>query len=206
MVGFGVPACTSNSSMGVIGKSLEMAFIGHPDAQFDREYIESIPYASMILKIGKGPKSLVIHSRTMSGDVHWIAADYTLYVTRHGRIVKTANLPINRVGFEARNQDPIWQIQQGLPFEREMYYEVDLQPGNFFATPFRATFEFDGTETLEILGETFETDRYVERFKSEKLYWEDENYFWFDKETGKLRQTLQFVDPKTPAYLTQYVR
>lgn len=183
-----------------------MAFIGHPDAQFDREYIDSIPYASMILKIGKGPKSLVVHSKTSNEDVHWVAADYSLYVTRHGRIVKTANLPINRMGFESRHQDPIWQIQQGLPFNTEVYYEVDFQPGNFFATPFRATFEFDGTETLEILGETFETDRYVERFKSEKLYWEEANYFWFDKGTGKLRQTLQFVDPKTPAFLTQNVR
>ncbi|GLQ30125.1 YjbF family lipoprotein [Litoribrevibacter albus] len=192
--------------MGVVGKSLEIAFFGHPDAQFSREYIENLPYASMVLKIGMGPKSLVVHSRTMNQDVHWIAADYTVYVTRYGRIVKTVNLPINRVGLEFRGTDPVWQVQQGLPFDQNIYYEVDLQPGNYFATPIRATFEFDGEETLEILGKTYQTKRYVERFHSEKLYWEDENYFWFDKDTGALRQTLQFVDPKTPAYLTQHVR
>jgi len=198
--------CTQNSTMGVVGKSLEMAFLGHPDAQFDRAYIESIPYDSLIVKIGKGPKSLVVHSRTVNQDIHWVAADYSLFVTRHGRIVKTANLPINRVGFVPRHKDPVLQIQTGQPFNEEIYYEVDLQPGNFFATPFRATFAYDGEETLEILGKTYQTQRYVERFKSDKLYWEDENFFWFDVETGQLRQTLQFVDPKTPAFLTQNVR
>lgn len=201
-----ISGCARNSNMDVIGKSLDLAFFGHPDAQFSREYIESIPYDSMILKIGMGPKSLVVHSRTTNQDVHWMAADYTLYVTRHGRIVKTANIPINRVGAEFRGADPIWQIQQGLDYDREFYYEVDIQPGNYFATPIRSTFEYGGEEELEILGKRYVTDRYVERFSCKKLYWEGENVFWFDKDTGVLRQTLQFVDPKTPAYLTQNVR
>jgi hypothetical protein len=192
--------------MGVVGKSLEMAFLGHPDAKFDRAYIESIPYASMVLKIGKGPKSLVIHSKTVGQDVHWIAADYTLYITRYGRIIKTVNLPQNRVGYEPREADPIWQIQQGLPFEESIYYEVDIQPGNFFATPIRSEFRYVGEETIDVMGVSYKTKKYVESFTSRKLYWEDENLFWFDVDTGKLRQTLQYIDPKTPEILTQYVR
>ncbi|GAA3914153.1 YjbF family lipoprotein [Litoribacillus peritrichatus] len=198
--------CTQNSAMGVVGKSLEVAFYGHPDAKFDREYIESIPYATMILKIGMGPKSLVVHSKTVNNDIHWIAADYTLYVTRNGRIVKTVNLPINRVGLESRAPDPITQIEQGKAWDYDYYYEVDLQPGNFFATPIRSKFFFDGEEVLDIMGEKVLTKRYVEVFSSKKLYWEDKNYFWFDAKTNKLKQSLQFIDPKTPAFLTQVTR
>ena len=189
-----------------MGKSLEMAFYGHPDAEFDRGYIESIPYDSMILKIGMGPKSLVIHSKTLNQDVHWMAADYSLYVTRYGRIVKTANLPINRVGYDSRQPDPISQIEQGKVWNYDFYYEVDLQPGNFYATPVRSKFYFEDVEELDILGVKYKTKRYVEKFSSEKVYWKGENYFWFDADTGHLRQSLQFVDPKTPAFLTQKVR
>lgn len=200
-----VTGCSQNSSLGVVGKSLELAFVGHPDAEFDRQYVESIPYDSLILKIGMGPKSLVVHSKTENGNKHWVAADYTLYVTREGRVVKTGNLPINRVGFHSLMLDPIKAIERGAPWDYEYAYEVDIQPGNYIATPVKSRFYYLGEEDITILDEVITTKKYKEVFESEKLYWQGENFFWFDGQ-NRLRQTLQFVDPTTPEILTQVTR
>lgn len=200
-----VVGCTQNSSLGVVGKSLEVAFIGHPDAKFDRQYVDSIPYDSMVLKIGLGPKSLVIHAKSENGNKHWVAADYSLYVTRHGRLMKTANLPINRVGFHSLMLDPIAAIERGAPWDYDYQYEVDIQPGHYIATPINSRFYFIGEEDITILDEVVRTKKYKEVFVSEKLHWQGENFFWFD-EQNRLRQTLQFVDPTTPVIFTQMTK
>ena len=41
-------------------ESIKNAVIGYPDLNITREIVENIPYASALLKVGKGPEGLVI--------------------------------------------------------------------------------------------------------------------------------------------------
>ena len=51
------------------------------------------------MKIGKGPKGLIILENINSEQLTWVSADGVFLVTRNGRITKTAGLNNNLIDF-----------------------------------------------------------------------------------------------------------
>ena len=73
-------------------QSIKNALIGFEGNIITRELVDNIPYASMTLKIGKGPKGLMILESVMNEEYTWISADSIYLVIENGRIVKTEGL------------------------------------------------------------------------------------------------------------------
>ena len=74
--------------------TLKNAFFGYEN-NIDPEIISKIPYASMLVRIGKGPESLMI-LESVSKDVYiWVSADSIYFVIKNGRIIKTSGLTNN---------------------------------------------------------------------------------------------------------------
>ena len=59
------------------------------DEGIDPELIESIPYASMLVRIGKGPSALMILESIKNEDYTWVSADGVYLVINNGRIIET---------------------------------------------------------------------------------------------------------------------
>ena len=74
--------------------SLKLLVYGD-DSSIAPEVIKEIPYASMLVKIGNGPKALMILEKISDDEYTWVSADEIYLVTRNGRIIKTAGLPNN---------------------------------------------------------------------------------------------------------------
>ena len=55
----------------------------------DPNIIKNIPYASMLVRIGKGPTALMILESINEDSFTWVSADGVYLVTKNGKIVKT---------------------------------------------------------------------------------------------------------------------
>ena len=61
---------------------------GYPDFPITREQVEAIPYASMRVKIGKGPAGLMILQKKEDQTYSWVSKDDVLLQIKHGRIIR----------------------------------------------------------------------------------------------------------------------
>ena len=86
-------------------KSIKNALIGFEDNTITQQLIDNIPYASMTLKIGKGPKGLMILESFMSEEYTWISADSIYLIIKDGRIIKSDGLENDLKGIIFPNID-----------------------------------------------------------------------------------------------------
>ena len=80
-------------------RTINNAVFGYKDTQITKEIIDNIPYASSLLKIGKGPQGLLILESLSGNKETWISADDVYLVIQNGRIIKTAGLNNNLIDF-----------------------------------------------------------------------------------------------------------
>ena len=72
--------------------SFSKVIFGYPDYPLTREMVEEIPYASLRIKIGKGPAGLMILQEKEDEKYSWVSKDSVLIKIQDGRIVRTSNL------------------------------------------------------------------------------------------------------------------
>ena len=73
-------------------KSIKNAVMGFESEFITRELVNNIPYASLTLKIGKGPKGLLILESLKNEKSYWVSADSIYLVIKDGRIIRTEGL------------------------------------------------------------------------------------------------------------------
>ena len=74
--------------------AIKLAIFGDNN-EIDTNLIANIPYASMLVKIGKGPTALMILEGINGDEYTWVSADGVYLVLKEGKIVKTEGLPNN---------------------------------------------------------------------------------------------------------------
>ena len=101
-------------------------FTGYPDFPVTRELVEDIPYASMRVKIGKGPAGLMILQEKNDETYSWVSKDAVLLQIKNGRIIRTSGLI---------NDLTEYFFDNDLPFkyfiDKEMNQANSLQKRNF---------------------------------------------------------------------------
>ena len=103
-------SCSSLNSSGVAPSftnafyAIKGAFFGYPDLQITRQTIEDIPYASALLRIGKGSQGLIILESVARDQYVWVSRDNVYLVLEDGRIVKTVGLKNNLSDIKTINQ------------------------------------------------------------------------------------------------------
>ena len=74
--------------------TLKNAFFGYEES-IDPEVISNIPYASMLVRIGRGPESLMILESIQEDRYTWVSADGVYLVLKEGRIIRSLGLSNN---------------------------------------------------------------------------------------------------------------
>ena len=110
---------TNNIAPGYIDsyKAIKNALFGFEDSNISPELISNIPYASLLLRIGKGPTGLVILESIDGERLTWVSADGVYLVTERGRIIATRGLPNNLVS--TLNKVP--NLQEILEGKEKLY-------------------------------------------------------------------------------------
>ncbi len=188
----------------ITGSGEDILDPNRPEDWLTRERINKIPYASLAVKIGRQPRVLLVLSRYDGKNLHWLSADQAALITRGGRVVKTAGLPIDLKTTILYNPDPVRQdtlhkISDGYRLTRS----VDLQPGNRAVVLVDSTFKVAGRETVEIVELTFETIRIEETGRARDFGWRFVNTYWVDPESGFVWKSIQNFAPGLPPALIE---
>ena len=70
---------------GAAFNSIKLAIFGDNN-EIDKNLIANIPYASMLVKIGKGPTALMILEGVNGDEYTWVSADGVYLVLKEGKI------------------------------------------------------------------------------------------------------------------------
>tara|TARA_B100000963_G_scaffold256389_1_gene224929 strand:- start:278 stop:931 length:654 start_codon:yes stop_codon:yes gene_type:complete len=163
------------------------------DNEIDPNLISNIPYASMVVRIGKGPKALMILESVNKDKYTWVSADGVYLVIKNGKIIKTQGLPNNlNERFEPNvswNQDNLEDLAfiSYLSFINPTLNNLKVE-SNFVMKEEREEKLVFGNKRLKLL---------EEEIKSDLIGWKETNKYWLDKDYFVWMST-QYISPKLP--------
>ena len=170
-----------------------------------RETINNIPYASALLKIGKGSSGLIILESVSDNQYTWVSRDRVYLVTVEGRIQKTAGLPNNLTDLKSLEQTFEDLIKKpDTVFNYFAYYSYE-QP-NLTDLKVNVSLVNKGSQEVEILGEVRNLILFEEKISNDVIRWKETNLYWVDPKDYFVWKSVQHISPKLPAFKLQITK
>ena len=186
--------------------AIKGALIGYPDPVFTGEIINSIPYASAMLKIGKGSNGLIILESVSNTKYTWVSQDKVFIVIQDGRIIETEGLFNNLTNL----------TRPDLSFEDFVGGSPNVSTNYFFYYSYDKPFLLDlrvsatlvnkGYQKVEILGQTRNLLLLEETISNKQIRWEKKNLFWIDPSDHFVWKSIQHISPKLPPFILQVTK
>jgi len=170
-------------------KAIKNAVIGFEDTGITKDTIDNIPYASSLLKIGKGPQGLLILESISSSRETWISADGVYLVVENGRIVKTAGLNNNLIDYISPIKD-FRNINELLGQTYKYYYSYDYPELRDLKV--EAQFKLKGKQEIKIFDEVYDLILIEEEITNHYLGWSFINRYWTDEEYNVIKSVQKF--------------
>lgn len=161
--------------------------------KIDPELISAIPYASMLVTIGKGPSALMILESINNENFTWVSSDGVYLVINKGRIIQTYGLPNNLT--ERILNDSNWNDK--------VKNELDFISYNSYSSPtlnnlkVNSRFTHRGTEEVQTIFGKKTLKLIEETITSYEVGWHRTNRYWLDDKNYVWKST-QYVSPKLP--------
>ena len=185
--------------------AVKNAVFGYPDLNITREIVENIPYASALLKIGKGTQGLVILETVENNNYAWVSKDNVFIVIKGGRIIQTEGLVNNLTNF----------VTPDINFREFIDNPTSLS--NFFVyysydEPFLSNLKVEislikkGYQEIEILGKTRNLLLIEEILSNEQIRWKKKNLYWVDPSDFYVWKSIQHISPKLPPFVLQITK
>jgi len=159
----------------------------------DPNLISSIPYASMLVKIGNGPKALMILESIYDDKHTWVSADGVYLVISNGRIIQTQGLPNNLTSIMQPDIDWTDSNFQNLKFNSYYSFEKPLLNNLKVMSSFSVGDFQDKNLSLVNL----KLKKIEESLYSKEVNWSELNEYWTD-EKGYVWISRQSISPKLP--------
>jgi len=185
--------------------SIKGVFFGYPDPIINKEIIDRIPYASALLKIGKGSSGLIILESANPNNYIWVSKDNVYLETKHGRIVKTEGLFNNLIDLTLPNQtfEQVLKNPEAVMHYLSYYsydrpYLLDLEA--------KISIVNRGTQEIKILGEVKKLILIEESISNDEIRWKAKNLFWVDPKDYFVWKSVQHISPKLPSFTLQITK
>lgn len=185
--------------------SMKGAIFGFEDANITKDLVENIPYASALLKIGKGSKGLVILESINGSQTTWASVDNVLVVMDDGRITRTLGLINNLTSYLTPDQsfrDLVLKTEPLLKYYS--YYSYDKPQLNSLRV--EVNIANKGIRKIEILGESRSLILFEEEIYSEVVNWRRINKYWVDPRSYYVWKSIQFISPKLPPFTIEVTK
>ena len=183
-------------------KAIKSAIVGYEDQLITKELVERIPYASSVMKIGKGPSGLIILESINSNTLTWVSADNVYLVTRNGRIIRTAGLNNNLIEFNAPHSKKSF-LNQIERTKNSYYLSYDFPYVRNLEV--KAKIEKKGKEKVDLLTGERTLLLIEEEISNDFIGWNATNKFWLD-EDGFVWKTEQHISPKLPKIILEITK
>lgn len=175
-------------------EAIKVLLIGHKNDNITPELIKNIPYASMTLNIGKGPKGLMILESKNYNLGTWVSADNVYITERNGKIIQTKGLGNNleellfTVDFEN-----LLEVDTDKTY---IYYQSYSKP-ELFNLKLKANFKIRERQLTKLLNREIFLTLIEEEIFSEEIGWKVTNLYWID-DNSYVWKSIQTISPKIP--------
>ncbi len=185
--------------------AVKNAVFGYPDLGITRETVDNIPYASALLKIGKGTQGLVILETVENNNYAWVSKDNVYIVTKDGRIVRSLNLLNNLTKITSINQSFEDLIIKPNPVT-EYYSYYSFQDPLLLNLKVKVSTKNKGLQEVEILGKRMKLILIEESISSEIIGWKAKNKYWVDPDSYFVWKSVQNISPKLPEFIFEVTK
>jgi hypothetical protein len=178
-------------------KTIKGYLAGYENDSITPELIKGIPYASSILKIGKGAPGLIILESLRGTEETWVSSDRIYLVIEKGRIIKSRGFFNNLVSFKSAKIDFKRLMSSGESEPFVYYYSYD-EP-ELINMKVYGERRFIRSEKVQLLGYEKQLNLIEESFSNDYIGWQETNKFWVDDEMF-VWKSKQFISPKLPEF------
>jgi len=188
-------------------KAFSNLIFGYEDYPITQEVVDQIPYASMRMKIGKGPAGLLILESIdkETNELTWVSADNIFITTRNGRIIRAEGLTNNVTDFVS-SEPSFEQILDDDFFEKEFTRYISLDNPEVYEMELKVSFKKFKTEDVFILDRKRELVLIEETIENSYTRWKYTNKYWVDQNSGFVWQSIQEIAPNLPPILMQITK
>jgi len=176
--------------------AIKNALIGYENTTITPNLVEAIPYASSLIRIGKGPYGLMILETQDKNKTTWVTADGVYLVMEKGKIIKTKGLSNNisnmlmshsfsRSDLLSLNQDIVYKYYYSYDFPKLSDLEVSV------------TFKIRGKSKIELLNQQKELTLIEEELRNDFIGWNVINSYWVDEDSF-VWKSEQYISPRLP--------
>ena len=157
------------------------------------EVIKNIPYASMLVKIGKGPWALMILEKTTEEGDLWVSADGVYFLVDNGRIIKTHGL----------NNNLKEKVSSAFAWNDKVLFDYKYVSYNSYSQPtlnnLKVVSIFQDKEevSVDLIFGTKTLRLVEEEFHSSDVGWKKTNLYWVDK-SNFVWKSSQNISPRLP--------
>ena len=175
-------------------KSINDYFYGVESSLVSAEIVEKIPYASLALNIGKGPKGLMILESKDEDISTWVSADGVYIVKESGKIIRTKGLNNNldKILYTVDFSN-LAEIDTNLVYDYYMSFSDPIVRN----LKFQAKFQKKGRVLTELLNQEIFLTLFEEKITSSELGWTIINRYWIDDKSF-IWKSEQSISPKVP--------
>lgn len=171
------------------------------DGRVTLEQASKSPYASIGLRVGGSTEVMLLLATDNPDGQLWTSAAKITIVTRKGRIVRTAGLGKDLVGFTPRSSDPGL-----LAGPHSFSWTADFSNPERFGVAVTCRDGNPVPETISVLGTKLKTLRIEERCSAKPTDWSFTNTFWISPTDGMVWRSIQYVHPDQDALRVETLR
>ena len=185
-------------------KAFKNLIYGYEDYPITQSLVKQIPYASLRMKIGKGPAGLLILESQKENSSTWVSADNIFIILKGGRIIRAEGLPNNLTDF--LSSEPSFKEIINKDDTGEVFRYISLDTPEVSNLKLSVTYKKGGHEEVSILGHKRKLLLIEERILNSYIRWEHINKYWVDEKTGYVWQSLQMIAPNLPPISIQITK
>jgi hypothetical protein len=191
-----------NSRNPNLSQAVDLARKIFADKAFTDEDVERVPFASIGVQVGGAPEAMVVLATVDGDDLTWIAADHSIIVTRHGRIIRFRSGDVD-VETAPGATDP---VADGAVAPGDCSRLLDFPKVRLYSVPAESTLAATGQARVTLLHGEIVTRSFTETGISHPLAWEFENHFYLDQDNKRVWQSNQNVTPQLPPIKIRVLR
>ena len=195
-------SCTSGSIYSELFNNINTLISGPKDISAER--INSIPYASLQVRLGGGQNTLMVLEEENQGILKWTSSNFVKIYTKNGFIKKFKGLDNE---LDDIDLDKLHPIEVGN-FESQKDSFTSFYTFNnpkLFRLPVKTKISFLREENLKILDKIYITKVYEEESMKNLISWKFKNYYWVDS-GGDIIKSIQTFTPKNPEITILYTK
>ncbi len=184
-------SCSSGSIYRELFNSISILFETPKD--ISNNEVEKIPYDVMQVRLGRSKNILIVLEEVKDDILKWTSSNQIKVYTKNGLIVRLTGLENELDLLELDKNHPFNTNQFNINDKLDLLSFYTFKHPNLFRLPIKTKFYFLRSENIDLLGNTIETNLFVEEAQKNLINWEFSNFYWISDQNEVLKSIQSFT-------------